>query len=293
MMVLVFSGSANESKHVAREVLYAGDNQKPVLPFRVQDTVPTGGIAYYLLGVQWLDAWSPPLEPHLDVLVSRVRRLLSNGTAPAPPPAVPEIPPLPQETDIPFQCGACGELMVIEAAGKGLQVDCLGCGRPVTVPGAAKPAPPLAPGVRDAIAERLGSILGPIAPHLVKTVSAEASTLPDLCQKLAAYIPDQKDRAAFLTTFLPGSTAGPAPEAPAPPATETARQISPAAWSPEVLETLKNGLAVYLGPMSGLLVEQTARQARTLNDLHELLAAKISSPKDREKWKKSVAGSHA
>ena len=115
MMVLVFSGSANDSKHVAREVHYAGDNHKPVLPFRVQKTNPTGGIAYYLLGVQWLDAWSLPLEPHLDVLVSRVRRLLSEDAA-APHPAVEpeaagETSPH-QGTDVTFKCPACGEAMV-------------------------------------------------------------------------------------------------------------------------------------------------------------------------------------
>ena len=292
MMVLVFSGNANDSKHVTREVLYAGDNQKPVLPFRVEKTNPTGGIAYYLLGVQWLDACSLPLEPHLDTLVSRVRRLLSEDAA-APHPEAGETSPL-QETDVIFKCPACGEAMIIEASGAGLQVECVGCGQPVTVPGIAKEALPaplaLTADFRAALTERLGMYLGPIASHLLKTVTAQVDTVPELCQKLAEFIPHQKDRDAFLQSNAPDLAAASAPAVPAkPPSSPLAPQGPSAAWPAGALDALKKGLAHYLGPIAGHVVDRAAREARTLDQLHDLLGAKISSPGDRAEWRKSLA----
>lgn len=299
MMVLVFSGSANDSKHVAREVHYAGDNHKPVLPFRVQKTNPTGGIAYYLLGVQWLDAWSLPLEPHLDVLVSRVRRLLSEDAAgPDPagePAAVGDAPPC-SETDVTFKCPVCGELMIIEATGIGLQVECTGCGRPVTVPGIARDTIPgplaLTAAAREALAERLGAFVGPIARHLLKTVAARVDTVPELCQKLAEFIPDKKDREAFLESSHPDPADARAPGIPSkPPPSSVGPENPAAAWPPGALDALQKGLAHYLGPMAGHIVDEAAGDAHTLDQLHDLLAAKISSPKDRAEWRKSLTDS--
>ena len=296
MMVLVFSGNANDSKHVAREVLYAGDNQKPVLPFRVEKTNPSGGIAYYLLGVQWLDAWPLPLEPHFDTLVSRVRRLLSEDAAgrhPAAGPAAAGETSPHDGTDVIFKCPACGEAMIIEATGAGLQVECVGCGQPVTVPGTAKeaaPAPlPLTADFREALTERLGMYLGPIASHLLKTVAARVDTVPELYRKLAEFIPSQKDRDAFLKSSAPDLAAAGAPGAPAKPPSSHAPQGPSVAWPPGALDALKKGLAHYLGPIAGHVVDRAAREARTMDQLHDLLGAKISSPSNRAEWRKSLA----
>ena len=43
-----------------------------VIPFRVEDVKPEGGLEYMMMGVQWLDAVVPPLERHLNVLADRV-----------------------------------------------------------------------------------------------------------------------------------------------------------------------------------------------------------------------------
>jgi tetratricopeptide (TPR) repeat protein len=75
-MVIVFSNHANASDHVKREVAFALQNDCVVIPFRIEETPPTGKMKYYLDGIHWLDALTPPLEKHLETLRIRVRQLL-------------------------------------------------------------------------------------------------------------------------------------------------------------------------------------------------------------------------
>jgi hypothetical protein len=56
----------------------------------------------------------------------------------------------------------------------------------------------------DAIARALVRHLGPIAAQLVSRERAAAGSRSDLCQRLAARIPDEKDRAAFLKEVQAG-----------------------------------------------------------------------------------------
>jgi TIR domain len=76
VMVLIFSGSANGSKQVQREVQNACDRDVPVIPLRVENVEPTKGLAFFMGPVHWLDALTPPLEQHLERLARRVTALL-------------------------------------------------------------------------------------------------------------------------------------------------------------------------------------------------------------------------
>jgi hypothetical protein len=76
VMVLVFSDHANASPHVHREVERAASAQRVIIPFRVEDIVPTGAMDYFLGNMHWLDAVTPPLETHIATLVATVRDLL-------------------------------------------------------------------------------------------------------------------------------------------------------------------------------------------------------------------------
>ena len=73
VLVLVFSGSANDSRDVLREVVVADSSGLVVLPFRIED-VPTMSkeMQYYLTLPHWLDAMAPPLERHLETLAEKV-----------------------------------------------------------------------------------------------------------------------------------------------------------------------------------------------------------------------------
>ena len=65
-MVLLFSASANNSQHVAREVSIAVNNGRPILPLRLDDTRPSGSLDYLLQLQQWHDIFPGPLERHIE-----------------------------------------------------------------------------------------------------------------------------------------------------------------------------------------------------------------------------------
>jgi hypothetical protein len=77
VMVLIFSGYANRSRQVSREVQQAFDGEKPVVPFRIENVAPEKSLRYYMSSVHWLDALTPPVEQHLQQLASAVRALLN------------------------------------------------------------------------------------------------------------------------------------------------------------------------------------------------------------------------
>ncbi len=60
-------------------------------------------------------------------------------------------------------------------------------------------------------------------------------------------------------------------------------------FDPALLETARWNLAVYLGPIAKVLVRQAAGKARTVRELHELLAAHILAPAERAAFLKSVS----
>jgi hypothetical protein len=76
LMVLVFSAASNESDQVRREVERAVHRQRPILPFRVADVLPTKSMEYFLSSQHWLDAFPPPLAPHYERLCEQVGNLL-------------------------------------------------------------------------------------------------------------------------------------------------------------------------------------------------------------------------
>ncbi len=172
LMVLVFSEGSNTSRHVQREILYATENKLPILPFRIERLSPTGGLAYCLMGLQWLDAWAVPAEQCIDALIARVRMILG------------ELDRHP------------GSLAPLDAANPAV----------AAISGQARG---FDPAELAKIADRLGHSLGPIAAHLVKTTAASAATLDDLRRALAEHIADKNERALFLDTFNPADKAQP------------------------------------------------------------------------------------
>jgi adenylate cyclase len=81
VFVVVFSSNANSSPHVRREVERAVSCDRSIVPFRVENIMPTGAMEYCLGGTHWFDALTTPLDPHVANLVTTVRRLLGPGTA--------------------------------------------------------------------------------------------------------------------------------------------------------------------------------------------------------------------
>jgi hypothetical protein len=79
LMVLVFSNNSNTSPQVVREVERAVNKGIPIIPFRIENVVPSKAMEYFVSSSHWLDALTPPLERHLQRLADTVQVLLSGG----------------------------------------------------------------------------------------------------------------------------------------------------------------------------------------------------------------------
>jgi serine/threonine-protein kinase len=132
------------------------------------------------------------------------------------------------------------------------------------------PAPTALPQELAELETRLSRAIGPIAKRLVADAARTHGSISEIRQALAAQIEDPKERAAFLKTS-PGTAA---------PTSATA----PASFDPAMLDRLTRALAPYLGPIAKVLVERTARKARSLDELRSVLAAEIESPEDRRRF---------
>jgi hypothetical protein len=56
-MVLVFTGSANNSDEIKKEIALASQNHLAVIPLRVEDVLPSDAFLYELSTRQWIDAF--------------------------------------------------------------------------------------------------------------------------------------------------------------------------------------------------------------------------------------------
>jgi hypothetical protein len=92
LMVLIFSGNANASQQVKREVERVVNRGLPIIPVRIEDVLPSQALEYFLSTPHWLDAFTPPLERHLEHLAATVKQILTQPDAvlrstPVPRPA--------------------------------------------------------------------------------------------------------------------------------------------------------------------------------------------------------------
>ncbi|MGD2272673.1 MAG: toll/interleukin-1 receptor domain-containing protein, partial [Desulfobacterales bacterium] len=72
LMILIFSGNADQSQRVLDELNYSISEGKPILPFRVEDLEPTGAMRLHLSSRHWLDAYHPSWEAHIERLIESV-----------------------------------------------------------------------------------------------------------------------------------------------------------------------------------------------------------------------------
>ena len=77
IFVIILSSGANKSSQVLREVERAVNAGKVVIPFRIEDLVPSKSLGYFLSVSHWLDAMTEPLEKHIEELAATVNNLLA------------------------------------------------------------------------------------------------------------------------------------------------------------------------------------------------------------------------
>lgn len=85
VFVLVFSSHANASQQIRREVERAVNRGLAVIPLRIEDVAPAKSLEYFISTPHWLDAFSPPLERHLNYLADIIRHILDGEERPMRP----------------------------------------------------------------------------------------------------------------------------------------------------------------------------------------------------------------
>ncbi|MBN2833623.1 MAG: TIR domain-containing protein [Candidatus Delongbacteria bacterium] len=76
IFLLVFSSSSNISEQVMREVELAVSAKLIILPVKIEDIIPTGGMAYYLASVHWIDAVGDKNERKIKTLSDKIKTIL-------------------------------------------------------------------------------------------------------------------------------------------------------------------------------------------------------------------------
>ena len=77
--VLVFSSNANQSLQIKREVERAVSHGLIIIPLRIEDVAPSPALEYFMSTPHWLEAFTPPLERHLQNLTQVIKDILSQG----------------------------------------------------------------------------------------------------------------------------------------------------------------------------------------------------------------------
>jgi hypothetical protein len=77
IFILIWSEESNKSNHILNEINHAFNHNITVIPFRIDNVVPTESLEYYLGRTHWLDAITPPLEQHLSKLCDSVKAILA------------------------------------------------------------------------------------------------------------------------------------------------------------------------------------------------------------------------
>jgi hypothetical protein len=165
VMVLVFSGSSNDSPQVRREVERAVHKNVSILPFRIENVVPSKSLEYFLSAQHWMDAFPPPREPHYARLCAYLKNQLPKGEVSG---------------------AAAVDIASTQAA-------------PILIHAASLDSAELA-----RIERLLAGYIGPIARHLVKAAAARASSLDQLVGQLAQELETETDRHQFAQRWRSG-----------------------------------------------------------------------------------------
>jgi hypothetical protein len=86
VMILIFSKSSNISPHVMRELTRAVQRNLLLIPFRIEEILPTKNMDYLINVAQWFDAMPPPPQQHFGALTEIIKSHLSGQQTENPGP---------------------------------------------------------------------------------------------------------------------------------------------------------------------------------------------------------------
>ena len=99
VVLLIFSLHANNSPQVRREIERAVHKQKVIVPFRIEDVMPSRAMEYALSNTHWLDAMTPPMERRLAELCDTISRILRRSDG-AEQPVAAGVPVMPEAVPV-------------------------------------------------------------------------------------------------------------------------------------------------------------------------------------------------
>ena len=229
-MVLVFSGAADNSDEIKKEIALASQRRITVVPVRIEDVTPSKAFRYELATRNWIDLF-PDREQGLARLTDRLISILAlPAETPAPRPAP---PPAPARSTFGYALGGVGALVVAAAIGWF----------------ALRPAPPTPPAHDVAVISATSPSPTPIAsttpatPAALVPPPASPAPSPSVAPSLAAVSTPTPGASAtpIVTPFAVASpTAVPTPvvvAAPTTPATPTTVATPTAVASPNAVVT--------------------------------------------------------
>ena len=79
-VVIIFSDQANNSRQVSVEVELAINKGLDIIPFRVEDSKPSGSLAYFLSTTHWIDGFPLAVDRYIDQLAEIIRVYLGIET---------------------------------------------------------------------------------------------------------------------------------------------------------------------------------------------------------------------
>jgi hypothetical protein len=167
-MVLVFSASSNQSPQVRREVERAVHKGVAVLPFRIENVVPSKSLEFFLSAQHWMDAFPPPRDAHYRTLADYLRAQL--------------------ETPAPASAAVSGTAVAAAALPPGADTG-------------------LSAMQLAHIEAQLASYIGPLAKFLVRREARRAAGAEELIARLAIELDADSDRSSFAQRcrHLPGA----------------------------------------------------------------------------------------
>lgn len=132
IVVVIFSSYANNSPHVIRELTNAVNKGRIIIPFRIEDVAPTKSMEYLISVPHWLDAVTPPIEKHIDILIHTIECILGTDMTPAACLAEAASPEEPLASAAPFTESGTASCMSCHAPLAAGVKFCETCGEPVS-----------------------------------------------------------------------------------------------------------------------------------------------------------------
>ena len=232
VMILVFSGNANNSEEIKKELVLAGQSRLVVIPVRVEDVAPGDAFAYEFATRQWIDVFQN-WEHAIERVTQQIQAVIATEPAAAPasplvtetvavPPLRPAVAPPPQRGGNSTAIWAGAAVAAVVALGVigwlvfGAQHSAPPSAAPAPAPSAAAPVPPASSPASSASSATAAPApsSSPVTPSPASSAASAVSPTPTSAPTAAA------------AQVSPAATP-PAPSPASPPASSSSGSLSP------------------------------------------------------------------